>query len=391
MAWLGKQGAVAAGLPTARTAHPIMYYSLYIHVPFCHGGKCDYCAFYSLGASTPELRAQYLARLEEEFAAHARQCAPLRSIFIGGGTPSALDADELARLCAAVRRHFDLAPDCEWTMEANPDSLTTEKLHAALAAGVNRLSLGVQSFQPHLRQRLGRRGALDALPELVATARHAGLQKLNLDLIYDIPGQTLSEWDADLDAALALAPDHLSCYSLIFEEHTPLARRLAPPDDNDGLFLACWRRNDERLAARNLPRYEISNFAAPASRCRHNWEVWHGQTYLGCGPAAVSFDGHDRPANPADLHAWLDHAPQTHDRLSPDARRREIFAFAFRTTDGWPWTLLENTLGLTRKDLEHNQTIIDTIEQSMTVMDNSGIHPTPRGLLFNDQLLAALL
>ena len=367
-----------------------MYYSLYIHVPFCHGGKCDYCAFYSLGHSTPELRAQYLTRLEEEFAEHAPECAPLRSVFIGGGTPSALSAKELSRLLAAVRQFFSLTPDCEWSMEANPDSLTVEKLQVALEGGVNRLSLGVQSFQPHLRTRLGRHGSLETLPELVVKARKLGLPKLNFDLIYDIPEQTLTEWDNDLANALALKPDHLSCYSLIFEETTPLSRRLKPPTD-DEFFLDCWHRNDEVLSAHGLPRYEISNFAGKANRCRHNWEVWHGQTYLGCGPAAVSFDGEDRPANPSDLRAWLDREPPTHDRLDPDARRREIFAFAFRTVDGWSWELLDKIVGLTRKDMENRPEIQDLVRQNLTILDNSGIHPTPQGLLFNDEVLEALL
>lgn len=367
-----------------------MYYSLYIHVPFCSGGKCDYCAFYSLGNSTLELREKYLDRLEEEFAEHASECAPLRSIFIGGGTPSALSTEELSRLLGAVRRNFTLTPDCEWSMEGNPDSLTQEKLQVALAGGVNRLSLGVQSFQPHLRERLGRHGSLDSLTDLVAQARKLGLPKLNFDLIYDIPGQTLADWESDLANALALKPDHLSCYSLIFEEHTPLASRLTPPTD-DEFFLECWHRNDEVLAAHGLPRYEISNFAANENRCRHNWEVWHGQTYLGCGPAAVSFDGEDRPANPANLDAWLNHALPTHDRLAPPARRREIFAFAFRTVDGWSWELLDKTLGLTRKDLANRPEIQSLIGQNWIILDNSGIRPTPQGLLFNDEVIAALL
>ena len=368
----------------------MMYYSLYIHIPFCSGGKCDYCAFYSLGDSITELRAKYLSRLEEEFAEHASECAPLRSIFIGGGTPSALSTEELSRLFSAIHRHFALEPDCEWTLEANPDSLTAEKLHVALESGVNRLSLGVQSFQPHLRERLGRHGSLETLPNLVAQARKLGLPKLNFDLIYDIPGQTLTEWESDLHAAVALSPDHLSCYSLIFEENTPLSRRLKPPVD-DEFFLACWHRNDEVLATHGLPRYEISNFASNENHCRHNWEVWHGQTYLGCGPAAVSFDGEDRPANPADLSTWLDHVPPSHDRLASDARCREIFAFAFRTVDGWPWELLNKTLGLTKKDLANRPEIQSLIGQNWIILDNSGIRPTSQGLLFNDEVLEALL
>lgn len=368
-----------------------MYSSLYIHVPFCQGGKCDYCAFYSLGDSPPELRQQYLSRLEEEFIENAEKCAPLRSIFIGGGTPSALTTEELVHLFEMIQQHFTLISDCEWTMEANPDSLTPDKLQAALEGGMNRLSLGVQSFQPHLRQLLGRKGTLDALPELIGFARKHGLKQLNFDLIYNIPGQQLSEWQSDLETALAFAPNHLSCYSLMFEEGTPLTNRLSPDDDDDDFFLQCWQHNDDFLANQGFPRYEISNFARPANRCRHNWEIWHGQTYLGCGPAAVSFDGEDRPANPSDLFAWLNHAPPSHDRLPPLARQREILAFGFRTVDGWPWNQVEALLGISRGMLLEQSSIQKLHEAGLLIWDETGIRPTRRGLLFNDEILAALL
>lgn len=364
--------------------------SLYIHVPFCQGGKCDYCAFYSIPDAETALHRRYLERLEAELAANAAQCEPLRSVFIGGGTPSALGADDLARLCSAVKANFTLLPDCEWSSEANPESLTPEKLAVLRAGGVNRISLGIQSFQETRRRLIGRRGDLARLPELVTEIRRMGFTALNFDLIYAIPGETPAAWAEELRRALEFRPEHLSCYSLIRESGTPLARRLTAEADEE-LFLSCWRLNDEILGGAGLQRYEISNFAAENRQCRHNFEIWHGQTYLGCGPAAVSFDGVDRPANPADLDAWLAGAAPEHDLLPAAARRRELLAFGFRTVQGWQWQELQAVTGFSREQLLEIPAIQQLIESGWLTQDDAGIRATPDGLLCNDLILEALL
>ncbi len=367
------------------------YRSLYVHVPFCQGSKCDYCAFYSECNSSPELRRDYLDAIKNEFSIHRSECQPLRSIFIGGGTPSALSASELTELLEAIRGNFALTSDCEWSMEANPESLTAEKLAIAAGSGVNRISLGIQSFQPELRQQIGRRGTLERLPELVSAVRHVGIAALNFDLIYAIPGETPQLWQRDLETALSFAPDHLSCYSLIREEGTPFARRSNAENCDSDSFLECWELNDAILGAAGLPRYEISNFAQPARRCRHNWEIWHGQTYLGCGPAAVSFNGVDRPANPSDLQQWLRQAPQEHDHLPRLQRAREILAFALRTVDGWSWSELQDATGFTSDQLSAWPEIQRLQEDGLLIFDSAGLRPTPQGLLFNDTILEELI
>lgn len=366
------------------------YNSLYVHVPFCGGRKCDYCAFFSLPHPTAEQRKDYLVHLAAEFARSAGQCAPLRSIFVGGGTPSALDCHELSVLTAAIKEHFTLQEDCEWTFEANPESLTADKLEILLEAGVTRLSLGVQSFIPRLRAAIGRCGTLGRLPELVDFARRRGLPHLNLDLIYAIPGETAEEWRHDLQCALALSPDHLSCYSLILEDGTPLARR-APAPVTEELFLQCWHLTDSLLDGAGLRRYEISNFSRPGCQCRHNREIWHGQSYLGCGPAAVSFDGVDRCANPHDFDAWRSGLPGETDTLSPAARAREIFAFAFRTVEGWNWQELQAATGLTRTAVEAMSPVQQALAANLITVTAKSIAPTGRGLLCNDDLLELLL
>lgn len=366
-----------------------MYNSLYIHVPFCEGRKCAYCAFYSVTAHDEPMRGSYLRRLEEEFAQYAPQCAPLRSIFVGGGTPGLLSAAELQTLGEAVRRQFALLPDCEWTIEANPESLSCDKLQTLSRCGVNRLSLGVQSFNGRLRQAIGRRGTLDNLPRLADFAHRCGM-RLNFDLIYAIPGQLPEDWRRDLETALSLQPDHLSCYSLMIEEGTALWRRHLRTAD-DGSFLQLWELCDEVLARHGLPRYEISNFSRTGCRCRHNCEIWHGQSYLGCGPAAASFDGTDRRINPPSLSSWLRRHPPEIDRIAPDRRRREIFAFAFRTVDGWSWGQLRDVCGITELQLRHDGAVATLSSQGLLTMDHAGIRPTARGLLYNDDLLEQLI
>ncbi|MBO7742028.1 MAG: radical SAM family heme chaperone HemW [Victivallales bacterium] len=365
------------------------YRSLYVHVPFCRGGKCAYCAFYSEGHSTPEMRSSYLAHIQEEFRRNGHLCAPLRSIFIGGGTPGALEEQELKTLLSSIRENFILEPDCEWSMEANPDSITESCIAIAAEAGVNRISFGVQSFNGELRRRIGRHASPERLESLADACRTSGIKRMNLDLIYGIPGEKPEEWEADMRQALALHPAHLSCYSLILEPGTPLAEKYALTLEDEENFLTCWHLCDSVLGEAGMRRYEISNFAAPGRECRHNYEIWHGQTYLGCGPSAVSFDGTDRPANPASLTEWLAGKPREHDILPPEERRREIFAFAMRTADGWTWDELEQMTGIRRSEAE--AIAAQVIAQGLAVSDEYGLHPTPGGLLCNDDLLAALL
>lgn len=367
------------------------YASLYIHVPFC-SGKCDYCAFYSLpddqnAAATHQL---YLQRLKEEFRQYQAQCQPLHSIYLGGGTPSVLSVQELSDLLTTVSMMFTREEDCEWTMEANPDSLTQEKLDLAVSVGVNRLSLGIQSFAPAWRQVLGRNGTLDNLQNIQRACQRLGMHNLNLDLIYAIPGQAAEDFQRDLQQACeCYQPSHLSTYALTIEVESKISQRLqADPDDE--LFLECWQQADDICRQFGLERYEISNFAVPGHQCRHNFEIWHGQTYLGCGPAAVSFDGLNRRANPDNLHDWLAGAVGSDDILPPEARAAEILAFGMRTLAGWDYQQFHALTGYTPRELRG--AAIDKLCKLGLLIDNGrNLHPTRKGLLFNDNILAELL
>jgi len=325
--------------------------SLYVHAPFCRA-KCRYCAFYSLPAGQagpePSLLERYLCALEAEMdqlrAAHGPVSAP--SLFFGGGTPSLLGPGALARIMAGLRSRFDLSPDAEISLEANPDSASPEFLRAARSLGFNRLSLGLQSLDDAALTSLGRVHSAEQAVDAFASARAAGFTNIGLDLIFGLPGQTPEQWLDTLRRAVALGPEHLSCYGLTLEPGTPLAgdhAALAALPDEDGqaeMFL----RGAELLEAEGYAHYEISNFARPGRACRHNQACWQGRGVLGFGPAAVSTiagaDNALRWANPADFEAWeaLVASGQAgqHGReiLSPEIRAREGLMLALRTAAG---------------------------------------------------------
>ena len=321
--------------------------------------------------------------------AGAPQSEILRSIFVGGGTPSTLSPTEWNQLAGLIRRHFALAEECEWTCEANPESLTAELIQAWAESGVNRVSVGIQAFQPSLRAAIGRRGSPDRLPKLVDTLRHNGIHRLNFDLIFNIPGQTLKDWQDTLRQALAFDPEHLSAYALTIEENSRLGQRHLPQPD-DEMFVHFWDMTDETLATAGLRRYEISNFAIQGRECRHNLEIWKGATYLGVGPSAASFDGFLRFTNPASFTEWLAGAPPEKDPLPPVERAAEILATGMRTVNGWSWSEFTARTGHDARQIR-SQAIARIQQRGLVESDAHGMRPTRQGLLFNDDLAMELL
>ncbi|HZR83840.1 MAG TPA: radical SAM family heme chaperone HemW [Candidatus Binatia bacterium] len=268
--------------------------ALYVHIPYCLA-KCPYCDFNSYAARTwPE--AEYAAALERELAHHAAsepfRDAEIATIFFGGGTPSLFEPKTIARLLDAAARELRVAADAEITLEANPGTVEEGRLRGFRAAGVNRMSFGVQSFQPELLEALGRRHSVDDSRAALAAARRAGFENLSLDLIYAVPGQSLAACEADVDEAIAIAPDHVSAYNLTYEKGTAMFRdlsagRIAPAGEE--LEIAMFRTVGDRLAAAGYARYEISNYARPGRAARHNQAYWRGLPYLGLGAGAHSF------------------------------------------------------------------------------------------------------
>ncbi|HEY3363673.1 MAG TPA: radical SAM family heme chaperone HemW [Symbiobacteriaceae bacterium] len=271
--------------------------SLYVHIPYC-AQKCGYCDFNSYAGSGPADHSGYVAALLAETAFWARRPElageTMPTVFIGGGTPTLLDGDLLAALIVALRQTLPVAPDAEITLEANPGTLDVagEKLRLARLAGANRISFGVQAFQPHLLERLGRIHSPEQAEAAVAAARAAGFTNINLDLMYGLPGQTPADFRETLARALALKPTHISAYSLIVEEGTPFfadhaAGRLAlPPEEAEEEM---FREGQAALVAAGFAQYEVANFARPGYRCRHNQVYWRNEPYLGLGCGAHSF------------------------------------------------------------------------------------------------------
>jgi oxygen-independent coproporphyrinogen-3 oxidase len=262
--------------------------SLYLHIPFCRH-RCSYCDFNTY-TSLADLQEAYAAALIAEIGQAARGARrPVHTIFFGGGTPSLMSPQSIVGILQAVRDRFDLSPTAEITMEANPGTVDEAYLTAVHAAGVNRLSFGVQSAIPSELQLLEREHDFPTVIEAVAMARAAGLENFNLDLIYGLPGQTLASWEESLRATLALDPAHLSLYCLTIEPGTPMQRwlengRISPPDPDlaaDQYDLAC-----RLLAEAGLEHYEISNWTKPGLACEHNLTYWRNGEYLGLGAGA---------------------------------------------------------------------------------------------------------
>jgi oxygen-independent coproporphyrinogen-3 oxidase len=362
---------------------------LYVHVPFCRR-KCAYCAFYSEADASPATIDHYLRHLAAECRAAAAQAGPLRTLYLGGGTPTHLDANRLRILLTTLRQHFRLASGAEASSEGNPGSLDDEKAEVLAAAGINRVSLGVQSFRPEFRRRLGRYGPAP-IRRAVARLRRHGIGRLGIDLIYGIPGQTLADWAAELAMAIDLGVGHVSAYALTREEGTRLARRCRRTGDapDDDLLADMWHLAGERLATAGLQRYEISNYARPGEECRHNQAVWHGEPHLGIGPAAAAFDGETRWSHPANLAQWLGGTPPREDRLSRCSRAREILAFGLRTAEGWDEPRCRRATG--RAWHAWQDRLQPLIEAGLLAVDGSRLQPTTRGLLLWDSIAEAII
>jgi oxygen-independent coproporphyrinogen III oxidase len=345
---------------------------LYVHVPFC-AATCDFCAFYQTQPTADGI-ARFLDGIERE-AALVEWNRPVTTVFWGGGTPGLLPPRDLARLAATVRARCIDAPR-EWTVELAPASVTEARLAVLREAGVKRISMGVQSFQPALLEALGRMHTPERIHRAYERIRAAGFASVNLDLMFALPGQTEAEWAADVREAVALAPDHLSTYCLTFEEDTALWVKLSQgrvkldPEHEARLYESTWAQ----LAAAGFAQYEVSNFARPGHACLHNLNTWRMHAWVGLGPPAASQSAGWRGANTADLHQWLAHVARgervTEDRvaLTSALLAEDALIFGLRMNagvdvPGWrvrcpgaPWAAVEALLdrlaadGLAQRD-----------------------------------------
>ncbi|MDR3635071.1 MAG: radical SAM family heme chaperone HemW [Isosphaeraceae bacterium] len=382
--------------PAAREEPWVSPRAAYVHVPFC-AHKCGYCDFASL-AGVDHLAERYLDALEREMAMSG-QPQEVETIFIGGGTPTRLSADDLKRLLASVRRWFPLAQGGEWTVEANPGTLDGEKADVLRDGGVNRVSLGAQSFQPALLQALERNHA----PEEVEKALELLRPRFNFwsfDLIFGVPGSTPEMWESDLETALGLGPSHLSCYGLVYEKGTALWKQWQAGSVHavdEEAERAMYAHTIDRLERTGLAMYEISNFARPGHECRHNLVYWANDAYFGVGLGAARYVRGVRSSNTRELPAYLrrieagQSATGPTETLDPESRARETTVLMLRRT----------AVGLDRSDFLRRTgfdldalagtTVSRYVQRGLLEDDGQRVRFTREGLFLADSVLCELL
>ena len=370
---------------------------LYLHIPFCRS-KCLYCDFYSL-PSAEENMDRYVSALCRHLIETAPRAAGhgVDTVYFGGGTPSYLGVKRLVKLLRTIGKHYRLAKEAEITLEANPDSLQDWRAVRALRrAGVNRISLGVQSTDDDELKAIGRVHTFAQVQATVAAVRRGGVKNLSLDLIYGLPGQTMEKWQTTLEQAAALEPEHLSCYGLKVEEGTPLWRMrdtLDFPDDDLQADMYLW--TVDFLAGRGYGQYEISNFARPGFASRHNLKYWTLQEYAGFGPGAHSDFGGVRYAFVRDLAAYCAGVESGGSILSEsqriDDRERdmEYLMLGLRTAEG-----------ISRRTFERRcRRSFDPIERVLEKLAAPGYarkegdrwRLTPAGFLVSNQIIGQVL
>jgi putative oxygen-independent coproporphyrinogen III oxidase len=358
---------------------------LYVHIPFCRS-RCAYCDFCS--QTDLSLTRDWLKALKQEARAYRKSFGPFDSLYLGGGTPTTLTGSRIEDLVDFLFKAFCFDKDLEFTVEANPDDLSQDSVARLKDLGVNRVSVGVQSLDDEELTFLRRRHSASQAEKAVGRLKEAGFENLNMDLIYALPGQTVHTWRNTLHRALSLRPDHLSCYQLTIEKHTPLgimARqgKLRKPgvEEERRFFLT----TSLFLEQEGFLHYEVSNFARHGQGCRHNLKYWDGSPYLGLGPGAHSFDGSTRWWNTRSIHRYLGRvfggkSPVAgKETLSEEKRYLEALFLGFRTNLGVPTNII--------KDSNNLEDLLKQLQDSRLVTIHHGrVVPTREGFLHADGL-----
>ena len=380
-----------------------MFTRLYIHIPFCRR-KCPYCAFVSqesensLG-SYPELLLKEM-RLASQKAAPQK---PLQSIYFGGGTPSLLEPGQVAGLIAEARNTFGLSTRVEISLEANPGAVDHERLAGFRSAGVNRLSLGVQSFDDRMLKTLGRIHSAQQARDAFSAARSAGFTNIGIDLIHALPGQTDQMWHTDLEQALQLAPEHISVYGLSVEEQTPFAELYAedsPLLPDEELAASMFETADTQLTAHGYEHYEIANYARPGFRSRHNNGYWQRDGYLGLGAGAHSFLRNEhygiRVANTPDIDKYSATiqagglAREDVTFLSREDAMAEFMFLGLRLADGVEFSTFEQEFGVSPESV-YATVFKELVTAGLLKRINNSVSLTRRGMLLSNPVFARFL
>jgi oxygen-independent coproporphyrinogen-3 oxidase len=378
---------------------------LYLHIPFCER-KCIYCSFYSV--ETQEAKERFLRAIVREIEMRADDLdtngdAPreYETLFFGGGTPSLLSPDELARIVEPLRRRFHILPDAEFTMECNPGAFTREWLEGYRALGVNRLSFGVQSFDDDELRFLSRIHTADEARRTITMAREV-FENVSLDLIFALPGQTRERWSRNLREGVELGTGHISAYSLIFEEGTPLnAMRLAGKVSpaSDSLDADMYEETMETLSGYGFEQYEVSNHARPGRECRHNLGYWERRSYISFGPSAHSFlhgEGEQlRWGNVSNLSSYLNaveagrHPVASHESLSSQLICEEIIFLGLRSRG----IILSDFRRAAGADLQEvaPKEVASLLDGGYALLDGDRLSLTVKGYPFADRFALDLI
>lgn len=369
---------------------------IYIHIPFCKS-RCIYCGFYS--TTLLDLRKKYINAVCREMELRKNYIRePFSTIYLGGGTPSLLDEAELTKLFLYINNVYDVDRNAEITMECNPDDITPEFTNMLSHLPINRVSMGAQTFADSRLRLLHRRHNSDEVKHAVKLLREAGIKNISIDLMFGFPDESLSQWKEDISAALALNIEHISAYSLMYEEDTPLWKMLDTgkvKEIDEELSLTMFKELVCQLTDAGYEHYEISNFARPGYRSRHNSSYWHQVPYIGLGAAAHSFDLNSRQWNVADLKLYIEEInngiiPMEREELDNDTTFNDIITTALRTSDGIDLNAMETRLGK-----RYRNTLISAagkhLEQGLLEIRHDRLRLTAEGIFISDMVMSDLM
>lgn len=369
---------------------------LYIHIPFC-ASRCVYCGFYS--TTLPALRDAYVDALCQELTLRAEELPAdeaITTIYLGGGTPSQLTTDQLDRLFSYIYKVYRSQP-VEVTMECNPDDITPAFADWIAQSPIDRISMGAQTFSDDRLRLLRRRHTAAEVRRATTLLRQAGIRNISIDLMFGFPGETLADWEQDIDEALRLGVEHISAYSLMYEEGTTLHRWLSEgrvQEIDDDLSLRMYDCLVDRLTAAGYRHYEISNFALPQRESRHNSSYWRDVPYMGLGASAHSFDGRQRSWNVADIETYIaaigrGERPCTVEALDPDTHYEDVVLTSLRTAEGIDLGKIRRDFGSQRLDFLLAAADQD-LRQGYLVREDDHLRLTRRGIYLSDGITARL-
>ncbi|MDO8462259.1 MAG: radical SAM family heme chaperone HemW [Deltaproteobacteria bacterium] len=371
--------------------------SLYLHIPFCEV-KCGYCDFYSLprGHEDWDLQTEYVRALSDEIDSRCPtgipfgHRTPVQTIFFGGGTPSLLKPSLMEELLKKLADYFVWDQTAEVTFEANPKTVSVERFKDFRSLGFNRVSVGIQSFNDSFLKVLGRYHAAADGIQAIQDAKQAGFENINLDLIFGLPGQTVKDWESDLQQATQLETPHISAYNLTIEEGTPFAKlypktkpALLPIEEDQ---IRMFEKTREFLAEKGLQAYEISNFARPGSECRHNKNYWEYGEYFGFGVSAASFVAGRRRTNIRDLKKYLAGGWEgSTETISPKQAMGEFLFLGLRLTEGISVRCFQELFGESLFKV-YGATLDKFISKGSLALQGDRLTLTPQGLLLANEL-----